>query len=135
MLERAFFGGTKHARDCGSSKPTEQHEEDGVMAALAESGLEVIDLQTDLRFSRRQLHARDVVSLIEGLNRLALALVEKTENILQELVTASVDLCGADSAGISVEQEHGTDDDYYHWVATAGQYSGFVNAIATKPST
>lgn len=55
-----------------------------------------------------------------GLERLARAFVEKPETILQELVNAAVELCGADSAGISVERENRTDKHFYHWVATAG---------------
>jgi signal transduction histidine kinase len=62
------------------------------------------------------------------MNRLARAFAESSTNVLQELVTAAVDLCGADSAGISIEQKDGTDDNFWHWVATAGQYSGFVDA-------
>jgi signal transduction histidine kinase len=62
------------------------------------------------------------------MNRLARVFAGSSENILQELVTAAVDLCGADSAGISIEQKDSTDDNFYHWVATAGQYSGFLNA-------
>jgi signal transduction histidine kinase len=67
-----------------------------------------------------------------GLQRLAHAFVENPETILQELVNAAVALCGADSAGISIEREDGTDKDFYHWVATAGAYSGFLNAILPR---
>jgi signal transduction histidine kinase len=59
-------------------------------------------------------------------------LLEKPDTILQELVNAAVDLCGADSAGISVEKEHANDQEFYHWVATAGDYSGFLNAILPR---
>ena len=95
---------------------------------MAGTGLEVIDLQSDVAFARRHLHIRDVVSHIEGMNRLARVFVENPTKILQELVTAAVDLCGADSAGISVEQPDAPDENFWHWVATAGQYSGFVDA-------
>jgi signal transduction histidine kinase len=43
-----------------------------------------------------------------------------------------VDLCGADSAGISLETEEKSDGSYYHWVATAGQYNGFMNAVLPR---
>jgi signal transduction histidine kinase len=36
------------------------------------------------------------------------------------------------SAGISVEKPDRTDAEFYHWVATAGQYSGFMNAILPR---
>jgi signal transduction histidine kinase len=67
-----------------------------------------------------------------GLERLARAFVENPETILQELVNAAVELCGADSAGISIEREDRTDEHFYHWVATAGLYSGFLDAILPR---
>jgi len=65
---------------------------------------------------------------MEGLLRIAVAFVQSPETILQELVNAAVRLCGADSAGISIEREDRTDENYYQWVATAGEYSSFLNA-------
>jgi hypothetical protein len=59
-------------------------------------------------------------------------LLDVPETILQELVNAAVDLCGADSAGISIEKKDGSDQQFYHWIATAGVYSGFVNAILPR---
>lgn len=132
MLERAFFHGMTQAEFAALTKGLPETEEQlalcGAASHLADTGLEVIDLHSDPAFARRRLHVRDAVSHIEAMNRLAGAFVESPTNILQELVTAAVELCGADSAGISVEQKGSTDDDYYHWVATAGQYSGFLNA-------
>jgi signal transduction histidine kinase len=48
------------------------------------------------------------------------------------LVNAAVDLCGADSAGISLETEEKSNANFYHWVATAGQYNGFLNAVLPR---
>jgi hypothetical protein len=67
-----------------------------------------------------------------ALQRLSRALLDKPDTILQELVSAAVDLCGADSAGISIEKEDGSDQEFYHWIATAGEYSGFLNAILPR---
>jgi DNA-directed RNA polymerase specialized sigma24 family protein len=132
MLEAAFFRGITESETAGPTMSPPQTDEplvmDGVVSALAGTGLEVVDLQSDAGFARRQLHVRDVVAQIEGMNRLAQVFVERPANILQQLASAAVDLCGADSAGISVEQKEGPEDNYYHWVAAAGQYSGFVDA-------
>jgi signal transduction histidine kinase len=95
-------------------------------------GLEVVDLQSDPLFAKRRLHVRDVAAQMEGMRRLARAFVERPDTILQELVNAAVDLCGADSAGISVEQEEKTEESYYRWVATAGEYAGFLNATLPR---
>src|ERR1700742_3330472 len=96
------------------------------------TGLEVLDLRTDTSFAARSLHARDIGAQMGGLQRLSRALLEKPETILQELVNTAVDLCGADSAGISIEREGGSDQEFYRWIATAGVYSNFLNAILPR---
>lgn len=132
MLERAFFHGMtrpEFASMTSNSLATGRPLSMGrTVSQLAGTGLEVIDLQSDPAFARRRLHVRDAVAQLDGMNRLARVFVESPTTILQELATAAVDLCGADSAGISIEQREETDDNYYHWVATAGQYSRFLDA-------
>jgi signal transduction histidine kinase len=98
----------------------------------ADTGLEVLDIQKDSTFAARRLHVRDVAAQMEAMQRLAHAFVENPETILQELVNAAVDLCGADSAGISMEREEKTDENFYQWVATAGGYAGFLNATLPR---
>jgi len=99
---------------------------------LESSGLEVIDILSDPGFLARKLHTRDASVQLEGVRRLGRAFVDHPETILQELVGAAVDLCGADSSGISIEREDRTETDFYHWVATAGDYSGFLNAVLPR---
>jgi hypothetical protein len=104
-----------------------------LMGILVEdTGLEVLDLRTDAAFASRNLHSRDIGTQLAGLQRLSHAFLEHPETILQELVSAAVELCGADSAGISIEREDGSDQQFYHWIATAGDYSGFLNAILPR---
>lgn len=95
----------------------------------ADTGLEVTDLQPDGSFAARPVRVRDVTIIPEGMRRVAHALVEHPETILQVLVETAVELCGADSSAISLEKEDPTEDAYYHWVAIAGQYSGMFNAV------
>lgn len=97
-----------------------------------ETGLEVVDTRVDAAFAARQLHARDVSTQMDGLRRLSHALLERPGSILQELVQAAVELCNADSAGISIERPEMGDDAYYHWVAASGQYSAFTNAVLPR---
>ena len=99
---------------------------------LAETGLEIVDLDNYPAFAERQLRARHVATPVEGVNRLARVLVDAPERILQELVEAAVDLCGADSAGISLETRNGSEDKYYEWVATAGEYAKFLHAMLPR---
>jgi hypothetical protein len=98
----------------------------------AECGLEVIDLRSDTAFAQRHLHVRDIATQMVGMERVAHAFVETPDTILQELVNAAIELCGAESAGISIEREDKTDENYYQWVATAGEYAGFLNAVLPR---
>jgi len=99
-----------------------------------ETGLEVIDLQNNPEFRKRPLRVHDVAAQIEGLDRLARAFVERPETVLQELVNLAIELCGADSAGITMVRpiEDRSDDCYYEWVATAGKYAVFLNATLPR---
>jgi hypothetical protein len=99
---------------------------------LQDNGLEVVDIVSDINYKARKLHVRDAALQMSALQRLGRAFVEQPETILQELVKAAVDVCGADSSGISIEREERTDKDFYHWVATAGDYSGFLNAVLPR---
>lgn len=97
-----------------------------------DTGIEVIDIANDAPFASRSARVHHVSKQMEGMQRIAQAFVEKPETILQELVNAAVTLCDADSAGISIEKEDGTESDFYHWVATAGEYSAFLNAVLPR---
>jgi len=97
-----------------------------------DTGLEVLDLQALGSFASRTMHPYDAAAQMAALQTIAHAFVEAPDTVLQELVNAAVNLCGADSAGISIVKEDATDESYYHWVATAGQYSAFLNAILPR---
>ncbi|MGC1871073.1 MAG: sigma-70 family RNA polymerase sigma factor, partial [Acidobacteriaceae bacterium] len=142
VLEMAFFDGKKSveiAKETGLPVDTIASRLVSALSALRnraeaaeDTGLEVLDLDTNPEFTARNLHTRDVASQMEGLRRLTHSFVQSPDTILQELVNAAVELCGADSAGISLETEEKSDANYYHWVATAGQYNGFLNAVLPR---
>ena len=96
---------------------------------IAGTGLEIIDLQSDRAFAARPVRLRDVTGMPEGMRRIAHALIEHPESVLQVLVETAVEICGADSSAISLEKEDRTEEAWYHWVAIAGEYSGMYNAI------
>ncbi|HEY0263742.1 MAG TPA: GAF domain-containing protein [Granulicella sp.] len=75
------------------------------------------------------MRPRDVTVIPEGMRRVAHALVERPESILQVLVETAVELCGADSSAISLQRENPTEEAYYRWVAVAGRYSGMYNTL------
>jgi RNA polymerase sigma factor (sigma-70 family) len=145
VLEMAFFDGktpSEISKETGFPADTIAGRLRGALSALRsaanpagvpeETGLEVLDLDTDPEFTARNLHTRDIAVQMEGLRRLTHSFVESPDTILQELVNAAVDLCGADSAGISFETREKGDASFYHWVATAGQYNGFLHATLPR---
>ena len=94
------------------------------------TGLDVEDIEA--AYGARPLRDHNSADQREGLQRIAHALVQHPDTILQTLVDAAVALCGADSAGISIQRENSTETEFYHWVATAGDYSNFFNAILPR---
>ncbi len=103
-----------------------------VVSSAEETGLEVIDFEDDPKLSSRKAEPRPIAETMHALQRLTRAFVDSPETILQELVNAAVDLCGADSAGISLERDDRTEEQFYHWAATAGEYSGFMDAVLPR---
>ena len=97
------------------------------------NGIEVSDLLTNKQFANRQPRAHDVNLQSECMKRIAATLVDHPENILQQLVDSSLKLCGADSAGVSIERLSERGEIEYHWVATAGEYGQYLDALL--PST
>lgn len=93
-----------------------------------DTGLVVLDLVNDAGFAGRRLHVHDAATQVRGMQHLARAFVGTPDTILQALVEAAVDLCGAESAGISIERDESAGK-MYHWVATAGKYGRFLNAM------
>ena len=66
------------------------------------------------------------------MERLVQVLFESPEAVLKQLANSAVDLCGADSSGISIELHTPDDDIHYHWVATAGVYGKFLDAMLPR---
>ena len=104
-----------------------------VTGSLVEAtGLEVIPFADEPGSPCDQNAPQPVAQQMQALQRLTRAFLENPDTILQELVNAAVELCGADSAGISLERAGGTDEQFYHWAATAGEYSGFMDAMLPR---
>jgi hypothetical protein len=109
------------------TQPTELEQ-----TGLEQTGLEVIDIAGDEVFRARNLHPRNATVQLAGIRRIARTFVDEPERVLQELVESAIDLCGADSAAISLIREGGSDEEFYHWVASAGVYRGFMDAMLPR---
>ena len=99
---------------------------------LRDTGLEVNDLADEREFAERPQRTRDREAQTKALARLARCFAETPEMILPELANAAVEMCGADSSGISIEREDRTEELYYQWVATAGVYTSFLDAMLPR---
>lgn len=97
---------------------------------MPESGMELRDLLSDAEFSQRQKVDRQLDREIEAVRRLGRVFATKPDLILQELVDIAVEFCGADSAGISLEEAGPTRQ--FRWVAIAGSFSGFLNGTTPR---
>jgi hypothetical protein len=92
------------------------------------TGVEVLDLQSNADFLARPSHQRDALAQLAGMQRLARAFTENSDGVLQELSDIAVQLCGAESAGISLETFGPEGEQLFQWVAISGVYSPFLNA-------
>lgn len=80
------------------------------------------DLLSDREFAQREKQY-DANRESVALRRLSRLFAEDPEAVLQELVDSAVALCGADSAGISLEEpENGT----FRWIAVAGSFAPYL---------
>lgn len=91
------------------------------------AGLLVADLYENAEFLNRPRRPGALERQMEGLQRLAQAFVLYPETILRELAKSAIELCGADSAGITLETRSITGEPGLEWVAVAGQFAPFSN--------
>jgi len=75
------------------------------MTADADNGLEVMTILGNAAFEARPVKARAGYARIEGMQRIGAALVERPDTILQELVNAAVDLCGATALASALKRQ------------------------------
>lgn len=97
-----------------------------------EGGFEVQDLLESRQFTQRASKKRPAEREQAGLNRLMKRFTENHEVILQELVEVTVDSCGADAAGISLEEPDGMGGLHFRWVAAAGSFATYLNGTTPR---
>jgi hypothetical protein len=80
------------------------------------------DLLADERFHQRAMKPRNPDRESIALRRLSRVFAENESSVLQELVNTAVEFCGADSAGISLEEP---ENNTFRWVVIAGSFSPY----------
>lgn len=99
---------------------------------IAESGMELRDLQSDREFRERRLPARSEDRQFEALNKLARTFVAAPELVLQSLVEIAVEFCSADSAGISLEELEQHREPRFRWIAIAGSFQRYLDGTTPR---
>ena len=97
-------------------------------STTCETGMEFRDLLSDQAFLSRSRKTRDFQQPFDALRRVTEVFATHPENVLQELVDIAMTCCGADSAGISLEEPDESGRPTFRWVAIAGTFSQYVEA-------
>lgn len=89
----------------------------------SDCGFALRDLLTDNDFPRREPKTRNANRESVALRRLSRLFAEEPESVLQALVDTAVEFCGAESAGISLEEpENGT----FRWIVVSGSFAQYL---------
>lgn len=91
-------------------------------------GLQVVDLYENPEFVARPRRKARAERQMEGLQRVAETFVINPDTILQQLADSAIELCHADSAGVTLQTRSITGETGLQWVATAGTFARFANA-------
>jgi signal transduction histidine kinase len=101
-------------------------------SSATKTEMQVVDLRSDDEFMTRQIRPRGLATEISGIRRLADVFAQRSERILQELVEVSIDMCGADSAGLTLEETLSNGETQFRWIAAAGKYADFLDAVLPR---
>jgi hypothetical protein len=89
---------------------------------MAETGMELRDLLSDSEFTARNTKRRNFQQPFDALRRVTQVFAERPQDVLQDLVNIAVTCCGADSAGISLEEPDEAGEPTFRWVANSGSF-------------
>jgi signal transduction histidine kinase len=89
--------------------------------------MELHDLLSDREFLDRTDAPTRAEKRFEALQTLAHVFTDDPRVVLQKLVDIAVEFCGADSAGISLEEADEQGNPTFRWVAISGTFSQYLN--------
>jgi signal transduction histidine kinase len=111
-----------------SSAPTENGE---LRREMMDQPFTLTDVVTNSELARRSARVPDYQAEIEAMNMLAETLAHCPQSLLQKLVEVAQELCRADSAGISLLEEHGGEY-VFRWEALAGVLKDHINGTMPR---
>ena len=89
----------------------------------SDTGMSLRDLLADPGFPLRAKKPRQPNAESMALRRLSRAFTLDPETVLQDLVNIAVEFCGADSAGISLEEP---ENRTFKWIVVAGSFAPYL---------
>jgi hypothetical protein len=93
---------------------------------VRDTGMQLRDLLDDPEFSARTGKKRDYHQPFDALRRMTQVFAERPQDVLQELVNVAISCCGADSAGISLEEPNEVGEPTFRWIAIAGSFEPYL---------
>lgn len=100
---------------------------------VSDSGVRIEDLLSSPEFSSRRPREQRASDREErAIERLSSHALECSTAALQELVQIAVDLCDADSAGISLEEVNDKGDSQFRWIAVAGSFARYLHGTTPR---
>jgi len=99
----------------------------------AECGMELRDLLADPDFPlRKKLPRQEICTAAEAYRSVARVFADNPDVILQSVVEAATTFCGADSAGISLEEGEGDGPQRFRWIAISGSFAPFLGGTTPR---
>ena len=98
----------------------------------AESGMELRDLLEDPEFPLRKKRPRQETYAADAYRTVARVFADNPDVILQRLVQAATTFCGADSAGISLEEGDEKGQRRFRWIAVSGSFAAFLGGTTPR---
>lgn len=84
--------------------------------------------------ARRPTRRRDPEAENRALHRLAREMAARPAAALDSLVVIALDLCGADSAGVSLPEARADGEEVFRWVALGGKLAPHVGCVTPRAS-
>lgn len=97
-----------------------------------ESGMELRDLLRDREFPLREKRPRQGTYTADAYRTVARVFADDPGVILQNLVDSATRFCGADSAGISLEEGDEKGPRRFRWVAISGSFAPFLGGTTPR---
>ena len=97
-----------------------------------EPGMELRDLLADAEFPLRKKRAPRGSCTADAYRTMARVFADNPDVILQNLVDVATTFCGADSAGISLEEGDDKEERKFRWIAISGSFASFVGGTTPR---